>query len=151
MKDKYIVIVWVLEIVIYFENINSFSIIFCFFLQIKEEPMEPRSSEEERLKRKMRTPPPLHPGIPPKKQSPYDLPPASGSNPSSSTPSLPSASASRTPPSRSRPGSGTEEPRGAAGRPVPCRPKVEPVERKPDGENDNFTVIYLWRKSFFSP
>ncbi|XP_042232562.1 histone-lysine N-methyltransferase, H3 lysine-79 specific-like isoform X2 [Homarus americanus] len=121
--------------------------------KVKEEPVETRPTEDDRLKRKMRSPPPVTMAIPPKKQHYSEgppPPPPPSSNPSVMTPPLSNISTSMaacvepSPPS-SLQSSSSNKPSIIVSQPTTSQLKTEPLEKHPDGLERSDSPLQKWQ------
>ncbi|XP_047483083.1 histone-lysine N-methyltransferase, H3 lysine-79 specific-like isoform X6 [Penaeus chinensis] len=113
-------------------------------VKVKEEPIDVRSQEDDRMKRKMRSPPPLPMTIPPKKQHYSEgLPPSSNASSVMSPPSsmscvpvtLPTASQS----------SSSNKPSIIVSHPTTSQLKTEPLDKKIDGFERSDSPLQKWQ------
>ncbi|XP_064120922.1 histone-lysine N-methyltransferase, H3 lysine-79 specific-like isoform X5 [Macrobrachium nipponense] len=97
--------------------------------KVKEEPVEVRPAEDERLKRKMRSPPPVSVTIPPKKQH-LDGPTSSPSSVMTPPPSL---------------SSNSSKPSIIVSQPTTSQLKTEPPEKKSDEFERSDSPLQKWQ------
>lgn len=106
--------------------------------KIKEEPVEVRPTEEDRAKRKMRSPPPISVAIPPKKQH-LEGPASSPSSLMTPPPSLSSV------PTSVQSSTNSSKPSIIVSLPTTSQLKTEPVEKKSDEFERSDSPLQKWQ------
>ncbi|XP_042876080.1 histone-lysine N-methyltransferase, H3 lysine-79 specific-like isoform X9 [Penaeus japonicus] len=114
-------------------------------VKVKEEPIDVRSQEDDRMKRKMRSPPPLPMTIPPKKQHYSEgLPPSSNASSVMSPPSSMSC-IPVTLPAASQSSSSSNKPSIIVSHPTTSQLKTEPLDKKIDGFERSDSPLQKWQ------
>nr|XP_027225717.1 histone-lysine N-methyltransferase, H3 lysine-79 specific-like isoform X5 [Penaeus vannamei] len=103
-------------------------------VKVKEEPIDVRSQEDDRMKRKMRSPPPLPMTIPPKKQHYSEGPPPSSNASSVMSPPSSMSCVPVTLPTASQ-SSSSNKPSIIVSHPTTSQLKTEPLDKKIDGSS----------------
>ncbi|XP_069960923.1 histone-lysine N-methyltransferase, H3 lysine-79 specific isoform X8 [Cherax quadricarinatus] len=117
--------------------------------KVKEEPVDIRATEDDRMKRKMRSPPPITMAIPPKKQHYSEGPPSSNSS-SIMTPPLSNVSTSvacvePSPSSSVQSSPSSTKPSIIVSQPTTNQLKTEPLDKKPDGLERSDSPLQKWQ------